>query len=123
MATILLIEDIADNATLVKKAVEAKGIEFYWAANATEGMKMALDLQPDLILLDLGLPDVDGQTLSTWIKEEKSLWEIPVIVMTAWPEAIALQTVSAYQLDGYISKPFNLKTFWKTINKFIPTQQ
>ena len=121
MARILLIEDIADNATLVKKAVEAKGFEFFWAPNATEGMKMALDFQPDLILLDLGLPDVDGQTLSTWIKEEKTLWDIPLIVMTAWPESTAQQMVSAYQLDGYISKPFNLKVFWQTISKFIPS--
>lgn len=120
MAKILLIEDIADNAALVKKAVQAKGIEFHWAANATEGMKMALDLHPDLILLDLGLPDVDGQTLSTWIKDEKSLWNIPIIVMTAWPESTAQQMISAYQLDGYIGKPFNLKAFWKIIGNFIP---
>lgn len=120
MAKILLIEDIADNATLVKKAVEAKGIEFFWAQNGTEGLKMALEINPDLILLDLGLPDVDGQTLSTWIKDEKALWEIPIIVMTAWPETTAQQMVNAYQLDGYISKPFNLKTFWKIINNFLP---
>jgi DNA-binding response OmpR family regulator len=121
MAKILLIEDIADNAKLVKKAVEAKGIDFYWAANATEGLKMALEIIPDLILLDLGLPDVDGQTLSTWIREEKALWNIPLIVMTAWPETTALQMVEAYNLDGYISKPFNLKGFWETINRFIPS--
>ena len=121
MAKILLIEDIADNATLVKKAVEAKGFEFFWAPNATEGMKMALDIIPDLILLDLGLPDVDGQTLSTWIKDEKTLWNIPLIVMTAWPASTALQMVNAYQLDGYISKPFNLKEFWEIINNFLPS--
>jgi len=120
MAKILLVEDIADNATLVKKAVEAKGIEFFWAENGTQGMKMALEIIPDLILLDLGLPDVDGQTLSTWIKDEKTLWDIPLIVMTAWPETTALQMVEAYDLDGYISKPFNLKVFWKTIKKFLP---
>ena len=120
MAKILLIEDIADNATLVKKAVTAKGFEFFWAENATKGLKMALEIVPDLILLDLGLPDVDGQTLSTWIKEEKTLWNIPLIVMTAWPETTALQMVEAYNLDGYISKPFNLQIFWKIINKFLP---
>lgn len=120
MAKILLIEDIADNATLVKKAVQAKKHDFFWAANAANGLKMALDIKPDLILLDLGLPDVDGQTLSTWIKEEKELWDIPLIVMTAWPETTALQMVEAYDLDGYISKPFNLQVFWKTISKFIP---
>ena len=119
MAKILLIEDINDNATLVRKAVQAKGFDFYWASNAKEGMEMALDIKPDLILLDLGLPDVDGQTLSTWIKDEKELWNIPMIVMTAWPEATALQMVQAYNLDGYISKPFNLKAFWNIIDKFI----
>ena len=119
MAKILLIEDIDDNATLVKKAVEAKGFKFIWAKNATEGIKIALEEMPDLILLDLGLPDVDGQTLSTWIREEKTLWEIPIIVMTAWPEKTAQQTVKAYQLDGYIGKPFNLKKFWAIIGTFI----
>ena len=121
MAKILLVEDIADNATLVKKAVQAKEHEFFWAQNATEGLRMALEIKPDLILLDLGLPDVDGQTLSTWIKDEKELWNIPLIVMTAWPETTALQMVEAYNLDGYISKPFNLKAFWKTINEFLPS--
>ena len=119
MATILLVEDIDDNAALVKKAVEAKGIRFLWAKNSTEGIKLALEETPDLILLDLGLPDVDGQTLSTWIREERTLWDIPIIVMTAWPEKTAQQTVEAYQLDGYIGKPFNLKEFWNIIDTHI----
>ena len=119
MAKILLIEDIEDNAKLVERAVKAKGFEFIWAKNATEGIRVALDEVPDLILLDLGLPDVDGQTLSSWIREEKTLWEIPIIVMTAWPEKTAQQTVAAYQLDGYIGKPFNLKKFWAIIGTFI----
>jgi len=119
MAKILLIEDINDNALLVKKAVQAKGYEFLWAKDANEGIKIALEEIPDLILLDLGLPDVDGETLSTWIREEKALWEIPIIVMTAWPEKTAKQTVKAYQLDGYIGKPFDLQEFWQLIDKFI----
>jgi len=119
MATILLVEDIDDNATLVRKAVQAKGMRFLWAKNSAEGIKMALEEVPDLILLDLGLPDVDGQTLSTWIRDERTLWEIPIIVMTAWPEKIAEQTVQAYKLDGYIGKPFILKEFWNILDTFI----
>ena len=119
MASILLIEDIDDNATLVRKAVKAKGIDFLWAKNAAEGIEMALEHVPDLILLDLGLPDVDGQTLSTWIRDEKTLWEIPIVVMTAWPEKTAQQTVEAYQLDGYIGKPFDLKKLWEFIDTFV----
>ena len=65
MKKILLVEDIEDNASLVKRAVKAKGFDFIWAKNASEGIKVALEEVPDLILLDLGLPDADGQTLST----------------------------------------------------------
>ncbi|MBT3189827.1 MAG: response regulator [Anaerolineae bacterium] len=119
MTKILLVEDIEDNASLVKRAVKAKGFDFIWAKNATEGIKVALEEIPDLILLDLGLPDADGQTLSTWIRDEKTLWDIPIIVMTAWPEKMAQQTVEAYQLDGYLGKPFNLKKFWEIIDSFI----
>ena len=119
MTKILLVEDIEDNASLVKRAVKAKGFDFIWAKNATEGIKVALEEIPDLILLDLGLPDADGQTLSTWIRDEKTLWDIPIIVMTAWPEKMAQQAVEAYQLDGYLGKPFNLKKFWEIIDSFI----
>ncbi|RLD06191.1 MAG: response regulator [Chloroflexi bacterium] len=119
MAKILLIEDIEDNAALVRRALKAKKTDFYWAKNAAEGIEMALEIIPDLILLDLGLPDADGQTLSTWIREEKSLWEIPIIVMTAWPEKTAQQMVEAYHLDGYIGKPFVLQKFWELIDKFV----
>ncbi len=119
MTKILLVEDIPDNASLIKRAVKAKGFDFVWAQNAADGIKMALEEVPDLILLDLGLPDADGQTLSTWIREEKTLWNIPIIVMTAWPEKMAQQTVEAYQLDGYLGKPFDLKEFWETIDSFI----
>ncbi|MBT3322129.1 MAG: response regulator [Anaerolineae bacterium] len=119
MKKILLVEDIEDNASLVKRAVKAKGFDFIWAKNASEGIKVALEEVPDLILLDLGLPDADGQTLSTWIREEKTLWDIPIIVMTAWPEKMAQQTVEAYKLDGYLSKPFNLKKFWAILDTFI----
>jgi len=119
MAKILLVEDVPDNAALVKKAVKAKGYDFVWAKNAAEGIKIALEEIPDIILLDLGLPDADGQTLSTWIRDEKTLWELPIIVMTAWPDKIAKQTVEAYQLDGYLTKPFDLKEFWAIIDSFL----
>ena len=64
MAKILYIEDIQDNITLVEKIVESRGHEFLFANNAEEGLELAFTEKPDLILLDLGLPDADGQTLS-----------------------------------------------------------
>ena len=108
MAKILYIEDIEDNITLVQKIIISRGHELLWANNAEQGLEMALNNQPDLILLDLGLPDSDGQTLSVWLRSEPALEHVPIIVLTAWPEEVARHTVEAYGLDGYLCKPISL---------------
>jgi len=108
MAKILYIEDIRDNITLVEKIVKSRGHEFLFAQDAETGLALASASKPDLILLDLGLPDADGQTLSVWLKGDQSLSSIPIIVLTAWPEEVVRQTVSAYNLNGYLCKPFRL---------------
>ena len=117
MAKILYIEDIKDNITLVQKIVTSRGHEFMSAENAETGLEMAFELQPDLILLDLGLPDADGQTLSVWMRNDPSLETVPIIVLTAWPEEVVRHTVEAYNLDGYLCKPFTLTELVQTIDK------
>ncbi len=108
MATILYVEDIQDNLALVEKIVTSQEHKLLWAKNAEEGLELAISSQPDLILLDLGLPDSDGQTLSVWLRSEPTLEKVPIIVLTAWPEEVARHTVEAYNLDGYLCKPFSV---------------
>ncbi|HKY52866.1 MAG TPA: response regulator [Anaerolineales bacterium] len=117
MARILYIEDIKDNITLVQKIVTSRGHEFMSAENAETGLEMAITLRPDLILLDLGLPDADGQTLSVWMRNDPVLESVPIIVLTAWPEEVVRHTVEAYNLDGYLCKPFTLTELVQTIDK------
>ena len=121
MAKILYIEDIQDNITLVEKIVTSRGHEFLSAHNAEAGLDMAVRLKPDLILLDLGLPDADGQTLSVWLRSDPALTTIPIIVLTAWPEDVARQTVEAYNLNGYLCKPFPLPSLVKMIDSALET--
>jgi len=116
MAKILYIEDIEDNLALVQKIVAAQGHEFLWANNAEKGFELALEQLPDLILLDLGLPDSDGQTLSVWLRSEPALENVPIIVLTAWPEEVARHTVEAYGLDGFLCKPISLKQLVQIID-------
>jgi len=116
MAKILYIEDIKDNITLVQKVITAHGHELLWANNAEKGLDMAISTQPDLILLDLGLPDSDGQTLSVWLRSEPTLESVPIIVLTAWPEEVARHTVEAYELDGFLCKPFSLTELMQLID-------
>jgi len=108
MAKILYIEDIEDNLALVQRVTTAQGHELLWADNAEKGFALALEQLPDLILLDLGLPDSDGQTLSVWLRSEPDLEHVPIIVLTAWPEEVARHTVEAYGLDGFLCKPIPL---------------
>ena len=108
MARILYIEDIQDNITLVERIVTSRGHELMSANNAEKGLEMAFDFRPDLILLDLGLPDADGQTLSVWLRNDPTFESVPIIVLTAWPEEVARHTVEAYNLNGYLCKPFTL---------------
>jgi len=115
MAKILYIEDIEDNLTLAQKIITSRGHELLWANNAEQGLEMAIDNQPDLILLDLGLPDSDGQTLSVWLRSEPTLENVPIIVLTAWPEEVARHTVEAYGLDGYLCKPISLTDLIQTV--------
>ena len=119
MAKILYIEDIQDNITLVEKIVTSRGHEFLFAKNAESGLELAFVSKPDLILLDLGLPDADGQTLSVWLKGNPELNDTPIIVLTAWPEEVVRQTVDAYHLNGYLCKPFSLNALVNKIDSVL----
>ena len=105
MTKILLVEDIPDNVTLVRRALSARGYEIIHAPDAETGLSLALEHVPDLILLDLGLPDYDGQTLAGWLRAESVLDATPIVAVTAWPEETAKKMVESYGFDGYICKP------------------
>ncbi len=119
MKTILLIEDVSDTVDLVRKILTARGYKFVHAPDAETGLQVALKQLPDLILLDLGLPDYDGQTLAGWIHNEQELLSTPLIAFTAWPEETAREMVSSYGFNGYISKPIvNVNAFAERVASF-----
>ena len=113
MTKILLIEDTVDSVELVRRALSNRGYEVIHAVDAETGLELALAHLPDLILLDLGLPDYDGQTLAGWLRAEPVLDDTPIIAFTAWPQETARKMVDSYGCNGYISKPI-LK-----INEFV----
>lgn len=107
---ILIIEDNLNNARIMSRALD----QVYTVVHAMDGatgLEMASAVHPDLILLDLGLPDVDGQTVAARIKQDIGMHDIPVVVVTAWPSETAGQMVSAYGCQGYIAKPIDTRQF------------
>lgn len=122
MTKILIVEDIQDNAELTRKILISAGYEVIQTDEAEKGLKMAVSEQPNLILLDLGLPDYDGQTLAGWLKADPRTAAIPIVACTAWPEATARQMVTSYGCAGYISKPIvKMNAFLETIASCLKT--
>jgi two-component system cell cycle response regulator DivK len=119
MKTILLIEDYADSARLVMRALEPHGYRVLHAPDGESGLQMAIEEEPDLILLDLGLPDVEGQTLAAFIKSLPELASVPLVAVTAWPPETAEPMARAYGCDGYISKPISPREFPSQIAAYL----
>jgi len=120
VTTILLVEDSPDTAELVRKALTARGYNFLHAPDAESGLRLARENQPDLILLDLGLPDYDGQTLAGWLRDVPALKDTLIVAFTAWPRETARQMVESYGCNGYISKPVEkIKEFIAQVESFL----
>lgn len=99
--------------------LEARHHQVIHVDEGEAGLKTAVDETPDLILVDLGLPDIDGQTLVALMKRTPELKGIPLVAVTAWPEDVAREVVIAYGCDGFISKPINTRTFPDQIAEYL----
>jgi two-component system cell cycle response regulator DivK len=111
MKTILVFEDDPTQARLVERVLEYAGYRVVIALNGEQGLQLALANVPDLILLDMGLPDIDGQTVAGLIRGSSMLSNVPLVAVTAWPEDIAEEMARAYGCDGYFSKPIKVREF------------
>ena len=120
MSKILIIEDIDENAILLEKLLRSRGYDVLWANNGESGLDLASLSFPDLILLDLGLPDIDGQTLVRYLRKVPDLVNVPIIVVTAWPEETAKKMVNAYGCDGYIGKPIDIHRMFEMVKDHLP---
>ncbi len=119
MSLIVLIEDNEQNARLAVKLMQHAGHEVLLAGDGEEGLGLVEDVQPDLILVDLGLPDMDGQTVVALLRQQPALEQVPIIAFTAWPQETAFQMALAYGCDGVITKPINTRVFADQIESYL----
>lgn len=120
---ILIIEDNPQNVRLMMRVLQRnEAWRILHAADGETGIEMAFSENPDLILLDLGLPDVDGQTVAGMLKQPDAMPDVPVVVVTAWPAETAVDLVKAYGCQGYIPKPIDTREFGSIIASFLPAR-
>jgi len=117
MIKILIVEDISDSANLARKILIAHGYDVLVAENGEEALHYATQGGVAMIIMDLGLPDVDGQTLLGILRRDYQMENIPIIVCTAWPPDSAKRMAEAYGFNDYISKPYRVVEFMRVVNR------
>lgn len=115
---ILYIEDNYYNIVLVKKILESNGFEFYEARNGLEGVEKAKEIKPDLILMDINLPELSGFEVTTKIKSIKYLKNVKIIAVTADVNSETREKAIAAGCDGYIPKPID-NNFVNKVKEFL----
>jgi two-component system, cell cycle response regulator DivK len=115
MATVLIVEDNAANMTLALYLLESVGHRVLSATDAEAGLALARAEHPDLILMDIQLPGMDGLEATAQLKRDDSTREIPVIALTALAMKGDEERILAAGCDGYIAKPMRYKEFLATV--------
>ena len=113
--TILIVEDNELNMTLWNDVLEAQGYALLKTALGIEGVRLAREHRPDLILLDIRLPDISGFDVARRLKGDEATQSIPVIALTAFALAEHQREALASGCDGYISKPVNVVSFLERV--------
>ena len=116
MATILVVEDNPTNMKLAITLLEAAGHSVLTATDAEAGLTMARAERPDLILMDIQLPGIDGLEATAQLKRDEATSAIPVIALTALAMKGDEERIRAAGCDGYIAKPMRYKEFQATID-------
>jgi two-component system cell cycle response regulator DivK len=118
-ATILYVEDNLDNRTLVRRILTAEGYTLIEAANATQAMEILNTTQPDLILMDINMPDMDGYSLTAKIKDTPRFEATPIIALTANVMRGDRERSLEAGCDGYIQKPIDIDKLSDQIEHFL----
>src|SRR5688572_6028075 len=120
MATVLIVEDNPANMTLAIFLLESAGHTVLSATDAEAGLTLANSAQPNLILMDIQLPGMDGLEAAALLKRDKTTRAIPVIALTALAMKGDEERIRAAGCDGYIAKPIAYKEFLATIADRLP---
>ena len=116
---VLIVEDNELNMKLFNDLLEAHGYRTLQTRDGVEALQMAREHRPDLILMDIQLPEVSGLEVTKWLKEDEALKSIPVVAVTAFAMKGDEEVIRQGGCEAYISKPISVTSFLETVRRFI----
>ncbi len=119
MSTILIVEDNERNMKLLRDVLQHQGYETLEAPTGNDGVRLAIERRPDLVLMDIQLPDIDGITALERIRSDPALDAVPVLAVSASVMPEEQQKVVSSGFDAFITKPINLKNFLAEVTRFL----
>ena len=119
MSTVLIIEDNEKNMKLARDVLQAKGYKTLEAVTGEEGVKLAKENAPDLVLMDIQLPGINGIDAFKQIRADPKTARIPVVALTASVTPTDRSQITAAGFDAFIGKPINLKEFVETVKRLV----
>ena len=122
MKPILIVEDNDKNLKLLRDVLQFKGYATVEANTATEGLRLAREASPALILMDIQLPDFDGITALAQLRADPSTRDVPVFAVSASAMPDAQERIIASGFQAYITKPIDIKSFVATVERFVSIQ-
>jgi two-component system, cell cycle response regulator DivK len=119
MSTVLIVEDNDKNMKLARDVLQAKGYQTLEAITGEDGVKLAKERKPDLVLMDIQLPGMNGIEAFRQIRADANTSRIPVVALTASVTPTDRSAISAAGFDAFISKPISLKEFLDTVKRLV----
>jgi len=119
MSKILIVEDNDKNMKLVRDILQHQGHATLEAVTGGDGVRLAIEHRPDLILMDIQLPDIDGIRALQLIREQASLQATPALAVTASVMPEDQDKIARSGFDGFISKPISIGPFMETVERFL----
>ena len=116
---VLIVEDNELNMKLFHDLLEAQGYETIETREGLAALSLAREHRPDLILMDIQLPEISGLEVTKWLKEDDELAKIPVVAVTAFAMKGDEERIREGGCEAYISKPISVSHFLETIRKFL----
>ena len=117
--TILYVEDNVDNRTLVRRILLSEDYNLIEAVNAADALRVLENTKPDLILMDINMPDMDGYTLTSKIKTIPGFERIPILALTANVMRGDKEKTLEAGCDGYIQKPLDIDQLIREVERFL----